>query len=401
MITSMIGPMIRSMITSMVNPDSGGDNISISGNINFVVVGASIMNQSFTDENAAIQEFFVDGLVVDVFNRATSGDDTSDLLLKLPGYLAEFSGQEANTIFFVHIGGNNLSGAGWDSPAGALLETEWREIVQDILDAGFYCSASPLTYRLEPNIQSEPFNDNLITPALIDLIPFWASGGVPIVDLYTAVFDNSGTWLEPDGTHPNSTGEAGIRSYISENASPKINQSGVTDKQWENVVVEMGDEPFINVVTNTGTLSTVLNVDSSNVFNASILITGGSMAINNTGRGNSGDSSISLTNDDLLSDSIFIQDNDTRTIKIGLIPFDPSATYTVRITASREVTASDRKSDFIVDGITIQNDATAIPPDIEEWTGVTGQALFDGGIQWSRAAGSTFGYLSGIQIIKE
>jgi len=387
-------------------PDS---NIIIDGELNIVVIGASIMHSLVNTSSERQQlgdDFASNGIVATAYDRATGGFTTTDLLAELPATLLEFKGQEANTIFPLHIGGNNLTQNGAYPAANPTLVTEWREIVQMIIDAGFVVVPSPISYR--DSVDSVPYNVNDLIPIIQELTPKWITGSSAFFDLYQLIFNNR-DWLT-DGTHLDSTGQDLTRKYMAKQISDNITQVNVpviilppTSAIMSDVVIDLGSEEnpdIFNKVESSGTLTDLRDIDGTIVLGSSFTFESAGGA-SNTGRGNAGDTSTSLTNDILLTNFIFNGSSGTKTITINVGDFVPADTFTIKITASRDTTAIDRITEYTIDGVTLEIDAANNPPLIVEFNNVTGQELLDNGIQWNKKAGSSFGYINGIRIIKE
>lgn len=378
--------------------------IPIDGTINIVSISASIMDQSFTNEEEAARSFYTEGgLAVKVHNRAVSGDVIANTLAALPANLSEFAGQEENTIFLYHGPGNNVSNDG-PYPGGAVeIEAGVRKVFEDILAAGFYCVASNITYRVPPaSNPSEPYNINIIEPLIEEILPTWMGNTGPIVDMYQLYYDNQAN-IDPDGVHPDSILEKITTNYFAQKVGGAFSQINPPNITIKNIVVSCGGDyanPAIpNILAAYGSFSSPSNVGEAegNLFGQISTLTS-KRAL--SGRGNAGDTSESLTNDYLLTYYLYTDDDSVQTVDIDL-GVDYADSYTVKVTASRDTTDTDRITDYTIGGVTKQIDAAANPPEIVAWTGVTGQQLLDNGIQWKRAVGSSFGYLNGFSIEKE
>ncbi len=400
-------PLLGSVVDDGVTPGPGTP-ISIDGNINIVAISASIMDQSFSDEIQAAQSFYREGgLAVTVYNRAVSGDRIANTLEDLPANLAEFAEQEDNTIFLYHGPGNNVSVSGPYPGGEDEINTGVRQLIADILGAGFYLAMSNITYRVPPGSNpTEPYNTSIIEPIIVELLPDWANNdGTAFIDMYQFYFDNQAN-IDPDGIHPDATLEKLTTEYFGLKVGEKTEQTNAPVVVMEDVVVQLGNNSVNRLPNWLNSSSKLIENRPSNIGEDNTLfgsISSDATLSSDQGRGNAGDTSESLTNDSLLTGYLYADDDSVKTIDVDfdLTVVDPLSTYTVSATASREATATDRITEVTVGGVTKTIDATAIPAEIISFTGVTAQELFDNGIVWNRQAGSTFSYLSGIRITKE
>ncbi len=120
---------------------------------------------------------------------------------------------------------------------------------------------------------------------------------------------------------------------------------------------------------------------------------------NSAGRGNTGDTTRSLTNDDLLKTSLVAGS----TVSSYTTTFSGSAisggsTYTVKVTGSRSITQANRKALITVGGSSQVLDATDNPPDILTFLNITGSQLMSTGILCEINPSSDWAYISGVRI---
>lgn len=369
-----------------------------------VIFGASIMEQSFggaTKEQATADLYAVKGANVTVHERATSGDNTTQMVSRLPAIISEFSSNAAKTLFVIHWAGNDVSqGSGYPSNA-ATIEANCTSMLQDLKAAGFKIALSDTTYRIPPaSNPTEPYNENIMN----GLIAKYADIHLKMYDL---TFNNQGTWFEPDGIHPDANGEDMNRNYIVDNTYQYF--SNLTPPPppvvWEDVLLQFG---LINVYpdgsnkmsTNT-TLNTIKNIDLGVVAGSSITLSGIGGHSDILGRGNvldPNDTSISLTNHNGLLSYVY-RDSGTITVDFSGANLDPTATYTVGVTASRDV-ADVRNNNIIVGGVTKVLNSTASPAEIVEFTGVSGASLMATGVTSSPTT-TGFAYIGMIRVTKE
>ena len=394
--------MVRSMVASMINPDSGGGiPPDINGEINIIPIGASIMLGTFGDNVAAEAEFTTVGLSTKVYNKGVGGDQSSATLAKLPATLAEFAGQGKNSYIVMHTGGNDMSIHGPYPAAQPGLGDNWVAILDMIEDAGFLVAPSTLTYRTSG--VAEDYNINVIQPIVQAKVPHWYGEATTILDYYTLIFNNM-SWLT-DGIHLNPTGYAEMRKYTAETFASNITQtnnsildpvSTITD-----IIVNLGVSGgvFQNELNNN-TLSTVRNTNNLVASGVELSMTGGVAASINQGRGNEGDYSLTLLNDYIQTSYWYVQAG-TMIISFSGTSVVPLNLYTVGITASRDTTDTNRVGEYTVGGVTKTLDAATVTPESIEFTGVTGQQLIDDGIVVVTEAGSAFSYVSGLTVAKE
>lgn len=388
--------------------------IQVDGTLNVVLLGASIMNAiSNTDDKRRDFErlFAENGIVATVYDRATGGHDSGDTLDGLAAILSEFSGVESRTLFVLHTGGNNISASGPYPGGYTSLNADFRDIIEAILASGAFVVPSTITYRVPPaSNPSAPYNDGIAIPIISDLLIEQMINGRPVLDLYNFTFDSQATWHSGDGIHPTTAGEAATREYIAQQVSSLVSQTGVpaASDYIHDAVIRFGkgSAGFMSgnnsVVAADTPLTTIYESDGATLVVADCSIIASNFdGTNTTGRGNTSDpsdTSISLTNNALLSAFIY-SDNPTPTT-ISILGVDPFALYTVSITASRDA-AAPRIGDFTVGGSTQGLDAADDPPSIITFSDVYGYDLLANGISMQVRAGSLFCYLSGIRITKQ
>lgn len=369
-----------------------------------VIFGASIMEQSFSGGNQGTAEnlYSAKGATVNVYERATSGDNTTVMKSRLPAIITEFQDNAARTLVVIHGGGNDQSQSGPYPGGAATMEDNMRSMLQDLKDAGFKIALSTITYRIPPaSNPSELYNENVIEPLIAEF------ADIPL-DLYDLTFNNQGTWFEVDGIHPNGTGEDMTRNYIVDNTYTFFSNIGPIPQPvtWDDVVLQFG---LLNVYPDGSneasidkTITPIKNVDLSVVEGSSVALSGSGGHSDELGRGNvndPNDTSISLTNNSGLLSYVY-KDSGTMTVDFTGANLDPVATYTVGVTASRDA-VDVRNNDIVVDGVTKVLNATASPAEIVTFTGVTGVNLMASGLTCSPTGGTGFAYLGMIRVTKE
>ena len=370
-----------------------------------VVFGASIMNQSFTDTVAAQNKFAAQGKNLIVNNHAVSGDNTQEMLDRIDAVIALYVDAAATTVWIVHAGGNDLRSS---YPLDAdIIDANLRLIVNKIKTAGFMLAMSNLTYRLEPNAQSEPYNTGVVQ-AIVDEFADIK------LNLYDFVFDNQDTWFSEDGVHPsNPVGRELTQNYIVDVVAPNISNVEVPEGDYlQDALIQFGDSDVmtggLNKAPSTGNVVVgidVYNTDYTQVPNAVMKFRYTDLR-NNSGRGDRADptdTSLTITNSIGLSDSCFIE-TEGRNIEVDLSAskLDPNSNYRVEVTASRSVsdpTGLDRVSIIDIAGTEISLDASLLVPPVG--TAVkTGAELMASTIVCSMGVGASFSYWSMMRITK-
>ena len=405
------GPILRGLGPQLVNISGGipysNTPLDVFDIENFVVVGASIMDQAFVEtvnSNAAEVTFLSNDIDVNVYNRATSGDDSAALVGKIGGYIAEFQAVASNTMFMIHIGGNNVSAGTGYPDGGTALGDDINSIIDSLKTAGFIVALSTLTWRRPPaSNPTDPYNINLIQPIIN------AKADVP-VDLYAPTLANEASWIQADGIHLTSAGEAGMRDTIIQQVGQYIAKSTPVVPEpvvGINTVIQFGPNQFQasgrNRIDGNGVSGEIMNIDMSLIAGATISVTGATN-VNSVGKGNlsnPSDSSFSLTNNALLSDSIFVESGSTATVGFSNMQLNPSSTYTVTIVASRDDGEPTKVSEYAIAGQVKTLDATATTPNAGAvFTGILGSELISGGMTFTPKEGSLFAYVSGIEIVE-
>lgn len=367
-----------------------------------VIFGASIMEQSFSGANQQVTSdlYAAKGATITVHERATSGDNTTQMVAKLPALITEFQANAERTLFVIHWGGNDVSqGNGYPDNA-ATMEANMRSMLQDLKDAGFKIALSNITYRIPPaSNPTDPYNQNVMNPLIEEFADI-------ALNMYGLTFDNQGSWFEVDKIHPNGDGEDMNRNYVVDETTPYFSNLGPIPEPivWQDAVIQFG---LVNVYPDGSnetsidkTIATIKNVDLSVIAGASVTLTGSGGHSDTLGRGNvndPNDTSISLTNNAGLKSYVYKQDG---TMKVSFAGLEPTATYTVGVTASRDA-VDVRNNDIVVGGVTKVLNATASPAEIVTFTGVTGAQLMAGGVTSTPTGGTGFAYIGMIRVTKE
>lgn len=363
-----------------------------------VVFGASIMEQSF-EYSESRQDFrdkmVANGLNINVFERATGGNDSVAMVAALPGIISEFQDRAATTLFVIHWGGNDLA----NYPANeASIEANLRGMAQDIKDAGFMIAMSNTTFRLVPPYgwESAPFNAN-VQQAIVDEF-----ADIPM-DMYALTFDNQDVWFESDGVHPNSVGEEINRQYISDTISPFIKNVSFSDADsLKDALIQFGSRDVM-----TGGLNNALNNNSVPLYNTdyteipnAVVSVSQSAGVNNEGRGNTGDpsnTSLTILNNEGLKDSFYSDSSFPIIIDLKSANINAGDTYTIQVTASRAAT-EDRFTVFTLGGNSVAINTSLDQPEYAEMQ-VSGIDLILNNLECKRQEGTAFGYVSMIRVI--
>ena len=378
------------------------------GVTSIVLIGASILEQSFYSESDAEKRFAKHGRLADVYKRAVSGDTSSDTLTKLPAILEEFKGFPGKVLFVLHTGGNdNSQGTGYPDN-GPLIGSNIEAIINGVKAAGFDIAVSSMTYRIPPaSNPSEPYNTNVIIPKINSLLPEWMDGTRPIIDLYTQTFDNSATWLEVDGIHPNGFGEASIREYIAERvcfqlaSNPDYPAPFTSGKVYaEDLLINFGNTGGLgflksesNSVIADGTYGAVFrNMDHTLATGFSFTVAG---FVGNAPNGViSGPNEKSIRNKNVNRSYMYVEQPNAGMLTFNASSFKVGSKYTIRIASSREA-VDERVTQFYVGGTPVQVNSTADSPEFIEVNGITSEDLVAHGIS-VMSTNNAYGYISGI-----
>lgn len=369
-----------------------------------VIFGASIMEQSFTGGNVAATEglYAAKGATVNVHERATSGDNTTQMVSRLPDIITEFQANAERTLFVIHAGGNDVSQSGPYPGGASTLESNMRSMLQDLRDAGYKIALSDISYRIPPaSNPTDPYNQNILNSLKDEFADISLS-------MYDLTINNQGTWFEVDGIHPNGTGEDLTRKYIVDNTYEYFSNLGPIPQPstWDDAIIQFGLVDVYpdgsNEITIDTTLQSIKNIDLTVIDGAEVTLVGSGGHSDILGRGNvndPNDSSISLTNNNGLKSYVYKQ-NGSMTLEFTNSGLNPTATYTVGVTASRDA-VDVRNNDITVGGVTKVLNATASPAEIVTFTGVTGADLIANGVTAAPTGGTGYAYIGMIQVTKE
>lgn len=200
-----------------------------------VFIGASIMNDlnpvdDLTERNATFETAFSnEGATVEVFSNAVPAHRADDALATLTAAMAEFP---ADTLFFVHIGGGDVTAAK-PYPGGATaLQTDLAALIDQAATRPNSVILGDLTFRDyddttagNESAGSKPYNDGILAP-LCDtrrgdlLTRAYYADGTPVVCLYEWSWANRDTFLSADNVHPSAGGITAMQNWLAERLAP-------------------------------------------------------------------------------------------------------------------------------------------------------------------------------------
>mgnify|MGYP003385596961 CR=1 FL=1 len=188
-----------------------------------VVLGASIMNRSFSSPADAITYVqSLGGGISDVTEYAVEGDTIADTLAALPAILLT---ETEPCLFVMHIGGNDVSQTRPYTTADPerllALEEGIRNVISTVKSAGHDFALCNLTYREYWNILPDksngslPYNDNIVDPLIREMTPEWWDNirNRPVLDLYSFIEENI-PLISTDGIHLTPEGEVRLMEFI-------------------------------------------------------------------------------------------------------------------------------------------------------------------------------------------
>ncbi len=234
-----------------------------------VVVGASIVNDVYGSDinnpnTARTAQWNQNNVNVDVYGYGTDGHTIQNAIVTLG---TAMNTHPTNTLFMVHIGGNNVTAT---RPFATATNSQKQAIESDY-DA-LYNSIPvgrlkdvvimPMTFRLyneledlvnNPEEGSLPYNENILIPRIAANTPGQMNiDGNPIIDLYHFTFQNYTTYFDinnNDGIHPSQpVGVDALSQFMCERAAYFINDGPLP-------------EPLTNNIAVTGVTLTATNLD--------------------------------------------------------------------------------------------------------------------------------------------
>ncbi|MDT0608431.1 Ig-like domain-containing protein, partial [Croceitalea rosinachiae] len=259
-----------------------------------VVIGASIMefvyDRDINNPNTArTNQWNALGVNVDVYGYGFAGDAIDDII---PEVATAISTHPSNTLFMIHIGGNNVTAT---RPYGTATPAQLQEISDDYdaLIASIPTARRsdvvimPLTFRLydypvedlvnNQELGSLPYNEDILIPKIAANWPEQMNiDGNPIVDIYNFSLQNFNTYFDLtavpfDEVHPSSRGEDELSEFMCLRAAYFINGGAVPDPLTSNIVVTGVDIVESEVTIETGqTFTLSANVVPANASDPTV-----------------------------------------------------------------------------------------------------------------------------------
>ena len=225
-----------------------------------VVIGASIMefvyDRDINNPNVArTNQWNALGVNVDVYGYGFAGDAIDDII---PEVATAMSTHPSNTLFMIHIGGNNVTAT---RPYGTATPAQLQQISDDYdaLIASIPAARRgdviimPLTFRLydypvedlvtNQELGSLPYNEDILIPKIAANWPGQMNiDGNPIVDLYHFSLQNFSTYFDFAGVpfdpvHPSTAGEDDLSEFMCLRAAYFIYGGTVPDPLTSNIAV--------------------------------------------------------------------------------------------------------------------------------------------------------------------
>ncbi|SHH10016.1 Ig-like domain-containing protein [Flagellimonas flava] len=291
-----------------------------------VVVGASIMEQVYgrdinTPNPTRTIEWKANGVDVDVYGYGFGGFDINGIISVLQTAMTTHT---SNTLFMVHIGGNNVSDT---RPFSTATPTELQGISDDY-DALIAAIGQtrkddviimPITFRTydisedifnNESLGSLPYNQDILIPKILANTPSQINiDGNPIVDLYNFTRTNYLSYFDIgavdfDGVHPSVLGEDLLSEFMRTRAAYFVNGGAVPDPLTSNIAVTGVSLSLNNVTLTTGegvTLSATIT--PNNATNQSLTWSSDNVSVATVNNGmvstsSAGFATITVTTDD-------------------------------------------------------------------------------------------------------
>lgn len=402
-------------------PFSGGSQVSqnkISTIRNVVFFGASIIAQSF---NSAIKmrdaeiELAKNGVDAQVSVESVPGEGIADYLVRIDTVLAKHAGQRGVAIF-LHGPGNDVSSSrpfrsATDSQKRAIVDG-LRIIADKVEAAGHLFIMSNISRRYYGggiNFPEEegslPYNTYLIEPFIKERLPHaWDFiSNKPKISMYDIFSDLA--HFDIDEIHPNDPGETHVRRKLCKEVANVIGAAPLqfNAPSGSRIVFGFGKAtPYSNESINAANTLTSGNAKAKTTWGIGcVVLHTDSTAFNTAGKGNAGDTSASVSNHEVLSQSVFTENppypnGGALTITHTISGLANGQTGTVTVSGSRNTTAADRVTEITYSGETKAfNPAADVPEFVSFPFIVTNNQIV---LKQGHQVGSIYSYVSGIQL---
>lgn len=397
----------------------GGSPIDPLSYDNIAFLGASLMQEAFSDDNrlTLVSPQFTAGTSldgVDLYVNAVSGSTSNSYPTLASELVTDLSSVTGSVLVFVHGPGNDVSdGRPYDTDTNVTNSIQnMRDTFDILIAAGFDVAYSGVSWRDYDDVPPEsngslPYNDSAYYPLIQEYCPDWwnSDEGVPYVNMYNYTKSSQGTLLR-DGIHPStSSGEFSTNAFVINSIIQR--SDAVTYDYVGKTIVGC----WTNSESSAETVSDGINrwvigltaaagsyfKDSAGELPPLHFCSGGSLS-HTSGRGSTGITGYNLLNEECTAGGMYTAEDD---IYNGYFWLGSSRyaglTGTVKFTASRAVTGTDRFSEFTVDGTTQSIDASLVTPvSIEFPFTVDADGVIE--FTWNKQAGSSFGYFSAWQL---
>lgn len=389
---------------------------------NYLIIGASIMAQSFTEH---LTKQLIDSVYrvnCNFHNRAVGGWKTSNLKANIDSILADYSYDDM--LVFIHIGGNDVSANrnyfSTDINYINNMKSDLEYIINAVINKGYIPVLSELTFRnynrdnyLNDDIKgSFNYNKYLYRPLIKKYSPLFSfDNSDSFMQLYTFLFNNL-DYISDDTVHPSILGREKIRNHfvhticyynyfgikpdklIKKNYIPLANndtKSGLFHLAFNNI--NKYSAPYVNGLSIN---STIENLKDSSLSSSSISVsTSGFVASNGIAFTEVFNDSGFLL-DHQFSKNTYIKPSDVGKILISNL--DNLKKYTLRLSALRIVNEL-RETNIEIQGVS----KSYITSNVDKMSGVVFENLIpENGIIEIIVTVKTgsYGYVSGLDIIE-
>lgn len=390
------------------------NKITVRQHLSIATLGASVIYGAFDELYAvnaeATEQLFSDnGVRIKIIPFAVGGNQSASTLLAAPNAISALNSRGGYKLGVLHTGGNDITSAWQGYPTSAAEIASNINGIFDLFDAeSIPVTASPISYRVPPASNPvEQYNANDVEPILDVRSQPWRSASTKF-DLYALLFANQ-QYLAVDGIHPDAEGNVAIQNMLMGNILSTINYAPPPDTAGiQNVIIRFGIDGYRktwlglrrNQVTAHSTQYEIYNKDLTKVVDGYISV--GFVDFDSSGLSIATNYELTLSNPAVVKEFCYTQTS--ALISFTANCFDPSATYTVRLTGCRATTATNRVGLYTVGGVSKTMDAAVqaiVDQEIIEFTNVLGSSLIADGILFAPDVGSTIAYVGGIEIIKD